>query len=198
MEASMLKYVAFALLLVLPWAIGPARAQNAQIVPEDATAPMIGADLNKVQRTRDFFIFFHLVPTGPANAQGVTTFRPSGERFHDLVWLSVTTDRDARITAMTLMIRRSFIDDPKNGIFARDIVKSFIRDAPPKADANQLEALAHDIQPGGNNPSSSPDYPVFTGAQQGPVEHHLTDTDFRMAPSSDSGYPALGLSFVRH
>lgn len=74
-----------------------------------------------------FFAWFHLEPAELPNR-----FRPTGEAFHDLVALDVRTNGpDERITSMALRLERRFIDDPRDGVFARDIMKSFLRAALP-------------------------------------------------------------------
>jgi hypothetical protein len=78
----------------------------------------------------DFFSFFHLAPAGDpiavANGQTWHSFRPSGPAFHALVEVDVLTDSTGAIAAASLGIARSFIKDARNGVFARDIAKSFL------------------------------------------------------------------------
>jgi len=83
----------------------------------------------KAEQGSDFFTFFHLSEAGvPANAAPSAwhAFRPSGPAFHDLVELDVLTSPDGTIGAAYLGLDRAFVDDPQNGVFARDIVKSFL------------------------------------------------------------------------
>jgi hypothetical protein len=167
-----------------------------------ASGGMIGADLTAVRQSSDFFNFFHLAPTGPANAPGVIDFRPSGSQFASLADVTVTVDGADRITAMTLTLTRSFIDSPANGVFARDIARSFLRAAPPPADAQQVGALADDISRAGGAGATpgyvaqTAAYGVFAGASQTPVAMDLTNTRFAMAPAAEGGAPALTLSFT--
>jgi hypothetical protein len=212
----MLKPLCAALALLLAAACSPSGTGNAPAAaaaPANAAAPaaaatggvqapaaggMIGADLTAVRQSSDFFNFFHLAPTGPANAPGVIDFRPSGSEFTSLVDVGVTVDGADRITAMSLTLARSFIDDPANGVFARDIAKSFLQAAPPPADAQQVGLLATDISRTGAQgyvPQTAA-YGVFTGASQTPVAADLASTRFAMAPSSQGGAPALTLSFT--
>jgi hypothetical protein len=159
---------------------------------------MIGVNLAAVQQGSDFFKFFHLAPTGPANAPGVVDFRPTGQ-FAALVDVAVTVDGADRITAITLTLARSFIDDPANGVFARDIAKSFLLGAPPPADSQQVRALASDIFSSGTvrgYTPQTPAYTVFAGASQAPSVADLASTHFMMGPSSPGGVPALTISFV--
>jgi hypothetical protein len=71
-----------------------------------------------------FFKWFNLEPTGEG-AGGEAVYRPSGEAFHDLVRLVVRPD-GGLLQTLTLEVRRSFIADPQQGAFARDVVKSFL------------------------------------------------------------------------
>jgi hypothetical protein len=182
--------------VVLAW-FGAAAAQ-----PPPANAGMIGADLAAVRQGSDFFTFFHLEPTGPASPERVTEFRPSGEDFRQLARLTVTVDAGGKITAMTLTLKRSFIDDPTNGVFARDIAKSFLRDAPPAADEKGVSDLADDIEHAGgpfataNYAPKTEAYGVYMGATRTPVVMDLTRTRFSLTPSSEDGTPALTFSFT--
>jgi hypothetical protein len=166
-------------------------------VQAPAGGGMIGADLTAVRQSSDFFNFFHLAPTGAAGAPGVIDFRPIGSQFAALVDVEVTVDAADKITAVTLTLTRSFIDDPANGPFARDIAKSFLLAGPPPADAQQVSALASDIFRAGvaGYVPQTAAYGVFTGASQTPIAADLTTTRFAMAPSSAGGAPALTLSF---
>lgn len=97
-----------------------------------------------------FFNWFNLAETArePAGA-GLTKidFRPTGPTFHDLALVQVTVDLNASVVRIDLVLKRSFIESPGNGIFARDIAKSFILDAPPQTeDQGYLRTLADEIQ----------------------------------------------------
>jgi hypothetical protein len=175
----MLKRLALIVALLAFAAPAPARA-----------AGLIGSDLAEARKTSDFFTFFHLTPTAPADAHGVTAFRPSGPEFRDLVLVTATTDKQGRITAMTLMIRRSFIDDPVNGVFARDIAKSFLGDAPSPADAALLKPLIDAIQ-SGTRDLVSPEYAIFVGGFDASIDHPLAGEDLRVAPTTDDGQAAV-------
>ena len=94
---------------------------------------------------------------------------------------------------MTLTLARSFIDGPAaNGVSARDIAESFLREAPSPADAQQISALINDIR-GSSTPGyvpQTPAYAVFAGASQAPVEMNLTGSRFVIAPAREGGAPA--------
>ncbi len=73
-----------------------------------------------------FFNWFQLERVEETAGPGETVFRPSGEAFHALVSLVSRAEADGRLTGLSLNVARSFIDDPRQGAFARDIVKSFL------------------------------------------------------------------------
>lgn len=87
-----------------------------------------GDSLDQAKGTH-FFQWFHLTQTAQEQAAGstVTSFKPSGKRFRDLVTFKVTTGRKGDITGMELILSRKFVDSPQDGIFARDIAKSLLR-----------------------------------------------------------------------
>jgi hypothetical protein len=78
-------------------------------------------------RNSEFFDWFSLQPDAAGN--GTMTFRPSGAAFHDLVALQALTGGDDTLRELRLTLARSFIDDRRNGAFALDITKSFLRSA---------------------------------------------------------------------
>jgi len=116
-------------------------------VPTASTA-QVGRKLEEV-RGEDFWTFFGFQPTGPATVvdDGTTVeFRPRAERFAPLVRVKLAVDSTGTIREMELAISREFVDDPTNGIFARDVVKSFVRAAMPADDLPDVETLANEIQ----------------------------------------------------
>src|SRR5271170_3331657 len=69
-----------------------------------------------------FFGWFHLAQVGSIPASGgaqVLTFKPTGDKFHDLTTVRVTVDPEGTVRRMELILSRSFIDDPSDGVFAR-------------------------------------------------------------------------------
>jgi hypothetical protein len=95
------------------------------------TAQVNSMPLNlRTEQGSDFFTFFHLTevgsPTALDTAHAWHSFRPSGQAFHDLVELDVLVGSDGTISAAFLGLDRSFIDDSRDGVFARDIAKSFL------------------------------------------------------------------------
>ena len=108
----------------------------------------VGDTLEAAERT-DFFRFFALVEEGPRSQErGLTviTFRPRAGKFHELVKLTVGVSKGEVIREMELTLARSFVDDAANGVFARDIAKSFLRSAVPGADAPRINDLANEIE----------------------------------------------------
>jgi hypothetical protein len=83
------------------------------------------------ERKRDFFSWFHLDPVGdPAPASFGRTwhcFRPDGDAFRAFVELDVLIDRSGRILESRLGLDRAFADHPRNGVFARDLAKSYLQ-----------------------------------------------------------------------
>jgi hypothetical protein len=108
----------------------------------------VGGTLEAAKQA-DFFKFFGLVEDGRrAEERGlaVVSFRPRSEKFRELVRLVVKVNADDSIREMELTLERSFVDDAANGVFARDIAKSFLRAAVPVADAPRVNDLANEIE----------------------------------------------------
>lgn len=101
-----------------------------------AGAPLLGSTVAEA-RAAEFFAWFQLAP-----AERPERFRPSGDAFHDLAALDVRADgSDRRIIGLTLRLARRFIDDQRNGVFARDLMKSFLRAAIPPDALSTIPAL---------------------------------------------------------
>lgn len=107
----------------------------------------IGRKLEEV-RGEDFWTHFGFQPVWPARVIEYTTFmefRPGVERLAPLVRLVATLDGDGRIREMEMTLSRAFVDDPADGVFARDVAKSFLRAAMPADDLPDVETLANEI-----------------------------------------------------
>jgi hypothetical protein len=115
---------------------------------ESGPLGFIGMSLDNATKT-ELFQWFHFAPVASPTA-GVAVFKPSGEKFHDLATLSAAIGGDGRITAIDLAIARSFIDDPRDGIFAADLGKSFLAAALPPDDRTAMQHLIDTIGYGGN------------------------------------------------
>jgi hypothetical protein len=95
------------------------------------------------------FAWFHLEQTEEVrNSAGhhVLTFRPKSPQFGPLVSLNITIDDADHILAMDLRLLRRFLDDHKNGAFARDIAKSFLQSATPARDMALIGGLVSRIE----------------------------------------------------
>ena|ERR1700730_6511971 len=140
-----------------------------------------GERLEQARQT-EFFRWFHLQETSRTGK--VVHFKPSGEKFRSLVTLNLTVDSNERLVAAELILSRSFIDSGRDGIFARDIAKSFVSmlatapdliaeiEQPP---ANMTTTLIVANRPAPKLPASpTPGYQVFLGqrqsCQQGPIK----------------------------
>lgn len=115
---------------------------------ESAPLGFIGMSLDDATKT-ELFQWFHFAPVASPSA-GAAVFKPSGEKFHELATLSAAVGGDGRIAAIDLAIARSFIDDPKDGIFAADLGKSFLAATLPPDDRTAMQHLIDTIGYGGN------------------------------------------------
>lgn len=109
---------------------------------------LLGSKLEDAKQT-DFFKFFNLKESGAYFAlekNVVVGFRPEGPMFRDLVSVNVTLDINETIVGIDLILARSFADHKTNGIFARDIAKSFLRAAIPQGDQNAISDLTNEIE----------------------------------------------------
>jgi hypothetical protein len=109
---------------------------------------LVGAKLAVVQKTDDFFVFFNFASIGEeklSDGSLLTSFKPTGEAFRALVTLGVTTDDRGVITKLSLVVARSFIDDPKRCIYAADLAKSFLTKAAPTSASDDVGSLAREI-----------------------------------------------------
>jgi hypothetical protein len=108
---------------------------------------MIGSTLSAAEKT-DFFVFFNFAPVGETNqADGTrdTSFKPTGDAFKALVTLHVGTDASGVITKLDLVVARSFIDDPRIGIYAADLVKSLLIGVAATSAGDEVNSLAVEI-----------------------------------------------------
>ena len=107
-----------------------------------------GNRLDDAKKTH-LFAWFHLEQTEEArNSAGhhVLTFRPESPQFGPLVSLDITVDDADHMLAMDLRLLRRFLDDQKNGAFARDIAKSFLQSATPAPDMALIGGLVSRIE----------------------------------------------------
>jgi hypothetical protein len=96
-----------------------------------------------------FFNWFMLEPVeaeGPVPNRRVAHYRPNGPSFHALAEFLITTDETDRLLALELRLAREFVEHPHNGLFARDIAKSLLRDGLVETDSAALADLANEIE----------------------------------------------------
>jgi hypothetical protein len=111
---------------------------------------VFGNRLDDAKKT-DFFAWFHLEQTEEARHSAghrVVAFRPRSPQFGPLVSLDITIDASDRMLALDLRLLRRFIDDNRDGAFARDIAKSFLRSAAPAMDMPLIGGLVNRIESG--------------------------------------------------
>jgi hypothetical protein len=95
-----------------------------------------------------FFKWFMLGPEAadqPAPHRFAAHYRPTGPAFHELAEFIVVDDADDQLQSLELRLAREFIDHSHNGLFARDVAKSLLRDAVDEPDATALGHLADEI-----------------------------------------------------
>ncbi|NOT08488.1 MAG: hypothetical protein HOP28_09820 [Gemmatimonadales bacterium] len=108
----------------------------------------LGESLSAAQAS-GFFRWFTLEQTGassPVPGRQVTHHRPNGPAFRDLTEVLLTATDRGELTAVELRLSRDFIEHPHNGLFARDIAKSLLRDAMPRPDAWAIADIANEIE----------------------------------------------------
>lgn len=126
--------------------------------------------------------------------------------------VKVLTDAHGAVAAMALMLDRTFVDDPVNGVFARDIAKSFLRDAPASQAGALVAALADEIQAGTTSSGTvffrsdvrpakpkgppSPGYQVFLGDRES-YEPTIEGEAFTLTNKQQEGKAVLQLSLSR-
>jgi hypothetical protein len=93
-----------------------------------ASPPLLGR-LDE-ERKDEFFAWFNLeersAPSPGGNGRMRYFFHPAGPAFQQFVTLDLTVARGGEIVGAVLAIDRDFVEDNRNGVFARDIAKSFL------------------------------------------------------------------------
>jgi hypothetical protein len=166
----------------------------------------------------DFYGFFHLeevTKTSPANGGTMASHRNSGP-FRELVVLQVAADADNQLDWLALRVVRSFVDDPREGVFARDVVASFIREGTAgQGYADAFAALLEDLRSRSfgcrevsyldSNPLPAlprlpgdlgPAFGVYSGAEAS-FATRLANTDLRLSNERFDGVGALTVVFHR-
>ena len=170
----------------------------------------VGGRLEDAKQT-DFFRFFNLGEAGATEAERrrkVFVFRPKAGIFRDAVTVTAIVDAAGRILKMTLVLDRAFVDHKQNGIFARDIAKSFLRHAIPLTDERAVNDLANEIEFPRNlegyeimrtgpdpqlPPRPTPGYLVFLG-EQPLYEQRLKQSLVRLQNSKFGGDAVLTIT----
>ena len=189
------------------------------LLPLGLAAPLVAASFGNLGGTleqakqTDFFRFFHLEQSQVSKSDGstVTAFKPSGEKFHPLVTVKVTTDGAGRILALEMALARSFIDSPRDGIYARDIAKSFLQAGLPAPWDGETTDLINEIEfqatstmtiiEGPRNKPKLPEKPTpgyltFLGEQPS-YEHRSGDYLLRLVNETEGGAAVLVFSVRR-
>jgi hypothetical protein len=106
-----------------------------------------GDSLDDAVRT-EFFSFFHLVEDGRdtyADETAVVRFRPGGE-YRPFTACGISTRVEGLMDRMALTVDGAFIDSPEIWRLARDITRSFIRDAlAHQSDFEQVQEIIRDL-----------------------------------------------------
>ena len=166
-----------------------------------------GGNLEQTKKT-EFFSWFHLQQTDSKSQNGkqVVSFKPSGPKFHHLVTVNITTAAGEGLQAVELVLCRSFIDSPREGVFARDIAKSFLLTglAAPRDPAitdliNEIQyqdtsgalVLRHKAVKTPKLPASpTPGYRTYLGRQPG-YEHRVPGFLVRLENTAREGVSVL-------
>lgn len=96
-----------------------------------------------------FFRWFTLLPAGDEAAtptRRTVPYRPEGPAFHASTEVVLTLDESDRLRGLELRLARIFIDYPRDGLFARDIAKSLLRDSLTGENASVLDSLINEIE----------------------------------------------------
>jgi hypothetical protein len=105
---------------------------------------------------QDFFTFFHFQEKSREKKEGETIVMYATNCMGNMVILGVIVEgTDDRVKMMTLILDRKFVDDPKMGLFARDVAKSFLKDGVADADLPAIGTLVNEIAYGGQNWSTT-------------------------------------------
>lgn len=103
--------------------------------------------LSDITKT-DFFTFFNLrrvdAQSGEAG-ETVISFKPQADKFRELVSVLITVDGEERVVKRELVLSRSFINDPREGIFARDIAKNHLSASVDRDEQPEIAELVDEI-----------------------------------------------------
>ncbi len=113
----------------------------------------------------DFFRWFHLVEVERQAVDDCATrirFRPEGGRFRDSCYLDAISSTTGELICLLLALRRRFVDGG-DGIFAQDLVKSFLLAALPDACQSVLADFVAEMAVPNPAHGQTPGFLVFRG-----------------------------------
>lgn len=122
----------------------------------------MGGSVESAQET-GFFKWFHLeeierIPEAPGEK---VRFRPSGAKFRELCHLDILADQSGRMVRLELTVKRTFLDGP-DGLFAHDLVKSFLLGVLPDACLDVLGNFIREMN-APDRKGETPGFGVFSG-----------------------------------
>jgi hypothetical protein len=154
----------------------PALAQS-----ESEQDSLLGMNLSAAENT-DFFTWFQLQEIGRQEAAEKQTvailFKPEGEAVRELVTVKVSVSAQEEITAIELILARSFVNDKgPQSMLARDISKSLLLATISEIDQPALKDLVNQISSDTGYYSSGTDVTVIrSSAAPKPVITDILDT----------------------
>lgn len=122
------------------------------VCPDGYARSVVGMPISSATQ-EDFFKFFRFKETERREASkddSLAMFETQTGGYTVQLAVVVATKGEA-VKAMTMILSRKFVDDPKYGLFARDIAKSFLLAGVPDADANAIKLLVNEISFGGQH-----------------------------------------------
>ena len=154
----------------------------------------LGENVEQARKT-EFFRWFHLEESGRTGS--VVHFKPRAEKFRSLVTLNLLLDSRQRLIGAELVLSRSFIDSGVEGLFARDIAKSFLRVVTSAEERRAIGGLIGEIeQPAPRLPvAPSPGYRTFLG-EQTHYEQSLARGHIRLENRAVDGAASLVISRI--
>jgi hypothetical protein len=157
-----------------------------------------------------FFCFESTGKTGVDCGRTMESFKPSGPRFRELVTLYVTTDDAGTVQNLRLVVARSFIDNRSKGVFAGDLVKSFLANAVAGPGDDDIAKLAQEIRvrtmsSGGTVISAQPApkapeppsaaYMTYAGkGEKQTLRNHSGSIQVELANVTEEGTPVLEIT----
>lgn len=98
---------------------------------------------------KDFFSFFRFTMVGmTVTRDGFSCIMfkpPRGSMLRQCAELEITLSLEGRVKRMSMRLKRRCIDDLRQGMFARDVAKSFIQAGIPDKDSEAVSDLINEI-----------------------------------------------------